>query len=577
MYNIYGKEVKPGIYKKGVFDLVEKEALMRYQRWLSDSSISEEDKEKLRNTDENELQDAFYKELEFGTGGMRGIIGLGDNRMNFYTVGRATQAFANYINKVVEGSKSVVISYDTRHMSPEFAAETAEIFAANNIKAYLFEEFRPTPILSFAVRQLEATAGVMITASHNLPKYNGYKAYWKNGAQVIPPHDEGIIREYKAIESFGEIKRMPMEEAKKRHLIQMLGMEIDQTYFKKALVLSFKEVDPSLKIVYTPLHGTGVKIVPSLLKKDGFNPYVQEAQAIPDGNFPTVEYPNPEDPRAFELSIKDAERLDADIILASDPDADRMGVMVKHRGKFVRIDGNQMGVLLLKFILDKYSKRGMPTYPIVIESIVSSKLFAKVARSFEVEVVEVLTGFKWICNKADNLRKTGKNVLFSFEESYGYNIGDFVYDKDSATAIMYTCEMASEYKKRGMTLIDALNEIYRQYGYYFETQFAPVFEGEEGMGKIDSIMDFLRKNPPSELSGYKLTEVVDYDRGIDDIPPSNVLRMNFGGNLTVYVRPSGTEPKIKFYIMAMDFKKRDDALKLLDKVKDEISKIVSVV
>lgn len=541
---------------------MEKEALMRYKKWLLDPSISKEDKEKLRNTDDNELQDAFYKELEFGTGGMRGIIGLGDNRMNLYTVGRASQAFANYINKTVDGSKSVVVSYDTRHMSPEFAIETAEIFAANGIKAYLFEEFRPTPILSFAVRQLKATGGVMITASHNLPKYNGYKAYWSNGAQVIPPHDEGIIKEYKAIESFGEIKRMPIEEAKKQRLIQIVGKEIDNVYFEKALSLSFHEVDPSLKIVYTPLHGTGIKIVPTLLEKDGFHPYIQKSQGIPDGNFPTVEYPNPEDPKAFELSIEDAKRLNSDIILASDPDADRMGVMVKHNGEFVRIDGNQMGALLLNFILSKYSKDEIPPNPVAIESIVSSKLFAKIANSFDVEVVEVLTGFKWICNKADELRKLGKHVLFSCEESYGYNIGDFVYDKDSATAIMFTCEMASEYKKRGMTLVDALNEIYKKHGYYFESQLAPVFEGERGMDKIDSIMNSLRKNPPSELVGYKLSKVTDYIQGVEDIPPSNVLKMEFGGNLMIYARPSGTEPKIKFYIMVMSFERKKHALSL---------------
>ncbi len=561
--------------RRGVLNIMEKEALMRYKKWLADPGVSMEDKEKLRATDDDELQDAFYKELEFGTGGMRGVIGLGDNRMNLYTVGRATQAFANYINKIVKGSKSAVISYDTRRMSPEFAVETAEIFAANGIKAYLFEEFRPTPILSFAVRQLGATGGVMITASHNLSKYNGYKAYWSNGAQVIPPHDEGIISEYKAIESFGEIKRMPIEEAKKQGLIQTIGKEIDDVYFEKALSLSFHTVDPSLKIVYTPLHGTGIKIVPPLLEKDGFHPYVQKAQGIPDGNFPTVEYPNPEDPKAFKLSIEDAKRLDSDIIVASDPDADRMGVMIKHNGEFVRIDGNQMGALLLNFILDKYSKNGMPPNPVVIESIVSSKLFAKIANSFGVEVTEVLTGFKWICNKADELRSSGKHVLFSYEESYGYNIGDFVYDKDSATAIMYTCEMASEYKKRGMTFVDALHEIYKKYGYHFETQFAPVFEGEKGMDKIVNIMDSLRNTPPSEIVGYKLNKVTDYIQGVGEIPPSNVLKMEFGANLMIYVRPSGTEPKIKFYIMVMDFEKEKEALSLLNKSKNEISKILS--
>ncbi len=554
---------------------MEKEAIERYKRWLADPSISEGDKKKLTSENDAELQDAFYKELEFGTGGMRGVIGLGDNRMNIYTVGRASQAFANHINKSVKGSKSAVVSYDTRHMSDEFAAETAEIFAANGIKAYLFEDFRPTPILSFAVRYLKATAGVMITASHNLPKYNGYKAYWSNGAQVIPPHDEGIIAEYKNLRSFGEIKRMPLEEAKKKGLVVMIGKEIDEAYFEKALSLSFGVKDPSLKIIYTPLHGTGGKIVPPLLERDGFHPYVQSKQGIPDGNFPTVEYPNPEDPKAFKLSVEDAKKMNADIIVASDPDADRMGVMVNHHGEFVRIDGNQMGSLLLNFILQKYNEIGMPQNAAVIESIVSSKLFAKVATSFNVEVVEVLTGFKWICNKADEMRRKGNKVIFSYEESYGYNVGDFVYDKDSATAIMLTCEMASEYKKRGMTLVDVLEEIYKKYGYYFEMQLAPVFEGEKGMEVIRKIMEKFRRTPPSKLVGRKLTRITDYLNKIEDIPISNVLRWEFGDNLMVYGRPSGTEPKVKFYIMAMNFNEKDKALATLDEAKTEISKIVS--
>jgi phosphomannomutase len=553
---------------------MEKNAKERYERWLADPSISEEDKEKLRNEKDEELQDAFYKELEFGTGGMRGVMGLGDNRMNIYTVGRASQAFANYINKTVQGEKSAVISYDTRHMSKEFAEETAEIFAANGIKAYLFEEFRPTPILSFSVRHLHATAGVMITASHNLPKYNGYKAYWSNGAQVIPPHDEEIIEEYKAIKSFGEIKKMPLEEAKSKGLVIMISKEIDEAYFKKALSLSFNSVDPELKIVYTPLHGTGGKIVPILLEKDGFHPYVQKEQGMPDGNFPTVEYPNPEDPKAFKLSLEDAKKMNADIVVASDPDADRMGVMVKHDGKFVRIDGNQMGVLLLNFIAKKYQEKGMPSNPTAIESIVSSKMFAKVAKSLGVDVVEVLTGFKWICNVADDLRASGKHVIFAYEESYGYNIGDFVYDKDSATAIMLTCEMASEYKKKGMTLVDALEELYKEYGYYFETQIAPVFEGEEGMSKIKAIVESLRKNPPSKLASYKLSKVTDYVNGVENIPPSNVLKFEFGKNLMFYCRPSGTEPKVKFYVMAMEFEEREKAMSTLNKAKEEISHLV---
>ncbi len=554
---------------------MDKEAMARYQLWLNDPSISQKDKDTLKKMDQAELQDAFYKDLEFGTGGMRGIMGLGANRMNFYTVGRATQALANYINKTVKSDKSVAISYDTRHFSKDFAVESAEILAQNGIKVYLFDDFRPTPVLSFTVRHLKTTAGIMITASHNPPQYNGYKAYWSNGAQVIPPHDEGIIKEYEAIKSFGEIKRMPIEDAKKKGLVVMIGKEVDEAYFKKALSYAFRISSKDLKIVYTPLHGTGIKIVPVLLQRDGFNFYAQKEQSIPDGDFPTVNYPNPEFDEAFKLSIADAKKIDADLIVASDPDADRMGVMVKHNGNYVRIDGNQMGALLLDFILKMYSKQGMPKNPAVIESIVSSKLFAKIAKSFNVEVAEVLTGFKWICNEADDLRSKGKNVFFAYEESYGYNVGDFIYDKDSGTPIMITCEMATYYKQKGMTLVDAIEEIYKKYGYYLEDQLSPVFEGEAGVAKIQNIMKKLRENPVKSIGGYKLTNMIDYSKGHDHLPPSDVLKMEFGDRLTIYGRPSGTEPKVKFYFMVMNMESLESAKKLLEGAKKEFSSFLN--
>ncbi|BBJ28577.1 phospho-sugar mutase [Athalassotoga saccharophila] len=553
---------------------MDKESMERYQSWLNDPAISSKDKETLKKMNQDELQDAFYKDLEFGTGGMRGIMGLGANRMNIYTVGRATQALANYINKNVNGPKSVAISYDTRNMSKDFAMESAEILAANGIKVYLVDDFRPTPVLSFAVRYFKTTAGIMITASHNPPQYNGYKAYWSNGAQVIPPYDEGIIKEYELIKSFAEIKKMPFENARKKSLINLVGNELDEAYFKKALSYSFHISSKDLKIVYTPLHGTGMKIVPILLQRDGFEFYVQREQGIPDGNFPTVNYPNPEFDEAFKLSIEDAKRLDADIIVASDPDADRMGVMVKDHGKYVRIDGNQMGSLLLHFILEMYSKKGMPSNPAVIESIVSSKLFAKIAKSYGVEVHEVLTGFKWICNEADMLRSKGKNVFFAYEESYGYNIGDFIYDKDSGTPIMVTCEMATYYKQKGMTLVDAMEEIYKKYGYYLEDQLSPVFEGESGVAKIKHIMESLRKTPPKKIGGYSLTNFVDYLKGQDHIPPSDVIKMEFGDRVVIYGRPSGTEPKVKFYFMIMNMENLEGAKKLIKNVKDEFSALL---
>lgn len=553
---------------------MDKEAMTRYQSWINDPSISQKDKDMLATMDQAELQDAFYKDLEFGTAGMRGVMGLGANRMNFYTVGRATQALANYINNTVSSGQSVAISYDTRHFSKEFARQSAQILAANGIKVYLFDDFRPTPVLSFTVRYFKATAGIMITASHNPPQYNGYKAYWSNGAQVIPPHDEGITREYEAIRSFGEIQSMPLEEAQQKGLVVMIGSEVDEAYFKKALSYSFGIHSKDLSIVYTPLHGTGIKIVPILLQRDGFDFYSQKEQSIPDGNFPTVNYPNPELDDAFRLSIADAQRRGADIIVASDPDADRMGVFVRHDGNYVRVDGNQMGALLLHFMLEMYSRNGMPEHPAVIESIVSSKLFAKIAASYGVEVSEVLTGFKWICNEADDLRSKGKNVFFAYEESYGYSVGDFVYDKDSGTPIMMTCEMATYYKQKGMTLVDALEELYKKYGYYLEDQLSPVFEGEAGVAKIQGIMRELREHPVKALGGHELTTIIDYAKGYGHLPPSDVLKMEFGDKLLIYARPSGTEPKVKFYFMIMNMENRTAAQTLLAKVKTEFSELL---
>lgn len=554
---------------------MDKETMERYQAWLNDPSISEKDKEVLRKMSESEIQDAFFKDLEFGTAGMRGIMGLGANRMNFYTVGKATQAFANYINKAVEGEKSVAISYDTRNFSRDFAIESAEILAANGIKVYLFDDFRPTPLLSFAVRFLRATAGIMITASHNPPEYNGYKVYWSNGAQIIPPHDQGIIEEYEKL-SFADVKRMSFDEAKDKGFAVMVGKKVDSAYFEKALSYSFGISSKDLKIVYTPLHGTGIKIVPALLEKVGFDVYIQKEQQVPDGNFPTVSYPNPEFDEAFELALKDARSIDADIVVASDPDADRMGVLVKHKRDYVRIDGNQMGILLLNFLLEMYSKKGMPKNPAVIESIVSSKLFAKIAKAHGVEVSEVLTGFKWICNEADRLRAEGKTVFFAYEESYGYNIGDFVYDKDSGTPIMVTCEMAAYYKQEGMTLVDALEKIYKKYGYYLEGQLSPVYEGEAGVEKIRRIMKRLRENPIESLAGHKLTGMIDYLKGHGQIPPSDVLKMEFGDRLLVYARPSGTEPKVKFYFMVMNMESLEEAKSLLEKAKEEFVKTLGL-
>lgn len=541
-----------------------------YEQWLSNEVFDEKTKEELRaiSGDENEIQERFYKELEFGTAGLRGIIGAGTNRMNIYTVRKATQGLANYINSTDKKDKSVVIAFDSRRMSPEFADEAALCLAANGIKAYVFESLRPTPELSYAVRKLGCIAGINITASHNPPEYNGYKVYWEDGAQITPPHDKGIMDEVKAITDYSVLKTMDKDAAAGEGLYEVIGEAVDDEYIKelKKLVINQDSIDAvadDIKIVYTPLHGTGNIPVRRILKELGFrNVYVVKEQELPDGEFPTVSYPNPEAEEAFVLALKLAREKDADIVLATDPDADRLGVYVKDSksGDYISLTGNMSGCLIGDYEIGQIKeKTGIPADGALIKTIVSSDMANAIAGYYGIELIEVLTGFKYIGQKILEFETKGKGTyLFGFEESYGCLVGTHARDKDAVVATMKLCEAAAYYKTKNMTLWDAMLAMYERYGYYKDDVKAITLSGKEGLEKIQLIMDTLRKNGPSELGGYKVKVVRDYQSGeIIDInsgskestglPASNVLYYEFGDGVWFCVRPSGTEPKIKFY------------------------------
>ena len=507
-------------------------------------------------------------ELEFGTAGLRGIIGAGTNRMNIYVVRRATQGLANYIAKVGKQSQGVAIAYDSRHMSPEFAQEAALCLAANGIKAYIFESLRPTPELSFAVRHLGCVAGINITASHNPPEYNGYKVYWEDGAQITPPHDTGIMGEVKAISDWNTVKTMDKAQAEKAGLYEVIGQKIDDAYMEelKKQVIHQDAIEAEgkkLKIVYTPLHGTGNIPARRILKELGFeNVYVVKEQELPDGAFPTVSYPNPEAAEAFELGLKLAKEVDADLVLATDPDADRLGVRVKDKnGEYHDLTGNMSGCLLANYeIGQRRAVNGsLPEDGALIKTIVTSNLADAIAKGYGVDLIEVLTGFKFIGQQILGFENSGKGTyLFGFEESYGCLIGTYARDKDAIVATMALCEAAAYYKTQGKTLWDAMIEMYDQYGYYKDDIKSITLKGIEGLQKIQEIMDTLRKNPPAEFAGHKVVSARDYKKDtITDLatgevkptglPNSNVLYYDLTDDAWVCVRPSGTEPKVKFY------------------------------
>ena len=547
-----------------------KDYMKIYQEWLSNPYFDEATKEELRAIEgnENEIKERFYMDLEFGTAGLRGIIGAGINRMNIYVVRRATQGLANYIIKQGAADKGVAIAYDSRHMSPEFAMEAAMTLAANGIKAYKFESLRPTPELSFAVRELGCVAGINITASHNPPEYNGYKVYWEDGAQFTPPHDKGVTEEVLAIEDLSTVKTTDEASATAAGLYQVIGQEIDDKYIAqvKAQVVNQKAIDEmqdQITIVYTPLHGTGNIPARRVMKEIGFtHVYVVPEQELPNGDFPTVSYPNPEAKEAFELGLKLAKEKDADLVLATDPDADRLGVYVKDTksGEYIPLTGNMSGSLLCEYVLSQKQAAGkIPADGQVVKSIVSTNLIDAVAKSYGAELIEVLTGFKWIGKQILKNETTGHGTyLFGMEESYGCLIGTYARDKDAISATAALCEAAAYYKQKGMTLWDAMIAMYEKYGYYKDAVKAIGLSGIEGLAKIQSIMETLRNNTPTEVGGYKVTSARDYkldtikDMATGEVKPtglpsSNVLYYDLEDGAWICVRPSGTEPKIKFY------------------------------
>ena len=541
-----------------------------YEQWIANPYFDEATKEELKSIaeDENEIKERFYMDLEFGTAGLRGIIGAGTNRMNIYVVRRATQGLANYIAKVDKKSQGVAIAYDSRHMSPEFAQEAALCLAANGIKAYIFETLRPTPELSFAVRHLGCVAGINVTASHNPPEYNGYKVYWEDGAQITPPHDSGIMGEVKAISDWNTVKTMDKAEAEKAGLFEVIGKEVDDAYMaelKKQVIHmdAIQAEGKNLKIVYTPLHGTGNIPARRILKELGFeNVYVVKEQELPDGDFPTVSYPNPEAAEAFELGLKLAKEVDADLVLATDPDADRLGVRVKDKnGEYHDLTGNMSGCLLANYDISqrKAVNGSLPEDGALIKTIVTTNLADAIAKGYGVKLIEVLTGFKFIGQQILGFEKSGKgSYLFGFEESYGCLIGTYARDKDAIVATMALCEAAAYYKTQGKTLWDAMIEMYEQFGYYKDDIKAVTMKGIEGLQKIQDIMNSLRQNPPAEFAGHKVVAVRDYKADTiknletgevtpTGLPNSNVLYYELTNDAWVCVRPSGTEPKVKFY------------------------------
>ena len=567
-----------------------------YEEWLSNTCFDDETKAELKaiSDDENEIKERFYQELEFGTAGLRGIIGAGVNRMNVYTVRKATQGLANYILKVGGADKGVAIAYDSRRMSPEFADVAALCLNANGIKAYVFESLRPTPELSFAVRELKCIAGINVTASHNPPEYNGYKVYWEDGAQITPPHDTGIMAEVKAVTDFATLKTMDKDEAVKAGLYNVIGADIDDKYIA-ALKKQVKHQDcidavqKDLKIVYTPLHGTGNIPARRILRELGFeNVYVVPEQELPDGEFPTVSYPNPEAAEAFELALKLAKEKDADLVLATDPDADRLGVYVKDdkTGEYITLTGNMSGCLLADYEISQIKElNGLPEDGALIKTIVTTNMADAIAEYYGVKLIEVLTGFKYIGQQILRFEQSGKGeYLFGFEESYGCLIGTHARDKDAIVATMALCEAAAYYKTKNMTLWDAMIAMYEKYGYYKDGIQSITLKGIEGLAKIQEILDTLRNNTPEKFGKYKVLSARDYKKDtIKDmvtgevkptgLPSSNVLYYELENNAWCCVRPSGTEPKIKLY-MGVKADSMESAEKDLEELKDAMVRLV---
>ncbi len=542
-----------------------------YEDWCNNPYFDEATKEELRSIRENdaEIKDRFYRELEFGTAGLRGVIGAGTNRMNYYTVRKATQGLANFIIDEDGANRGVAIAYDSRHMSPEFSEAAALCLCANGIRTYLFESLRPTPELSFAVRELGCIAGIVVTASHNPAEYNGYKVYWEDGAQITSPKDKEIIAEVNAVTDYRTVKTMSRSEAEAKGLLKIIGKEIDDKYvaaLKRQIIHPdiIREQGKELKIVYTPLHGTGNVPVQRVLAELGFeHVYVVPEQELPDGSFPTVSYPNPEDEKAFALALALAKKVDADVIMATDPDADRLGVYAKdsRTGEYMSFTGNMSGILICEYLMSQRKELGrIAEDGAIIKTIVTTNMTDKVAEEYGVKLIEVLTGFKYIGEQIKLFEQSGKgHYEFGFEESYGCLVGTHARDKDAIVAVMMLCEAAAYYRKHGLTLWDQMQNIYRKYGYFKEGLQTMTLKGADGVAQIQAMMDSFRANPPKSLGSYKVLSFRDYEKDTilnlasgavtpTGLPKSNVLYFDLNDDAWVCVRPSGTEPKIKFYI-----------------------------
>ena len=572
------------------------EYLERYNQWLENDEIDEETKEELRKMKDNdtEIKDSFYKDLEFGTAGLRGIVGAGTNRMNKYTVGKATQGLANYIIKNNGQNKGVAVAYDSRHMSEEFSKLACLILNANGIKTYRFESLRPTPELSFAVRNLNCISGIVITASHNPPKYNGYKVYWEDGAQISNPVDEEITEEVNKVSSFSQIKNITEKEAIEKGLYNVMGEEIDNKYIEylKSNSLNpdiIKKQAENVKIVYTPLHGTGKKLAVRILEEMGFSKvYLVNEQAEPNGDFPTVSYPNPEDPKSFELALKLAKEVDADIVIANDPDADRIGMHVKDNkiGEYILFNGNMIGLTVADYLINQKREKGLLDENVaLIKTIVSSNMTDKICEENNVKLFEVLTGFKNIAAKIKEFEENNTyKCIMGYEESYGCLVGDDVRDKDGIIALMLLSEAAAYYKEQGLTLWDNMLKMYERYGYFKENQVSMTLEGADGAQKIKDMMERVRNNPPKQIGKYKVLKFRDYSNGKvcdmteekayqKDLPKSNVLYFELENDFWCCVRPSGTEPKIKFY-MGVKGESLENANKLLEELTEGMKELM---
>lgn len=550
-----------------------------YEAWLNNSYFDDEFKKELKSIsqDEKEIEDRFFKDLEFGTGGMRGVIGAGRNRMNKYVIRKASQGFANYLMGENTGGLSVVIAHDSRRMSPEFSLETALVMAANGIKAYIFDSLRTTPELSYAVRHLGASGGVVVTASHNPPEYNGYKIYGEDGCQLVPEKADKVVDEVSSIQDYSTIKHMSEQEAREKDLLVVLGDDQDTAYVEMIKTHIKRDLDQSiksdLKIVYSPLHGTGARAVERVLRETGYTGFIPvKEQMVPDSEFSTLRLPNPEEPDAFDMGVEYAKRSDADIIVATDPDCDRVGVMVKHEGKYELLNGNQTGALLVDYVLS--SMKEMPKNPVIINTIVTSTIGEVIANKYGVGSMSTLTGFKFIGEKIREFEKTGSHTfIMGYEESYGYLIGTDVRDKDAVVSTMMVAEMAAYYKSQGKSLYERLNEIFEEVGYYLEDLVAVTMKGKEGMEQIAKIMNHMRNDAPSSFDGTSVKRVLDCQAEGTGLPKSNVLKYFLEDGSWFAIRPSGTEPKIKFYFSAKSDSKEAVKAKI-ESLKSEVAKLV---